>query len=167
MSDDVNIRDAVEADLPAILEIYNDVILHTTAVYDYEAHTLEMRQKWFHDRRHDGFPVVVSTNDGEITGFGSFGFFRPWQAYRFSVEHSLYVRKDKRGTGISKHILSNLISGAKKMDKHIMIAGIDAENIASIRLHEQFGFVKSAHLKQVGYKFDRWLDLVFYQLMLK
>ena len=162
----INIRDAVEADLPQILEIYNDVIQNTTAVYDYEPHTADMRKKWFNDRRQDGFPVIVATNDDEITGFGSFGFFRPWQAYRFTVEHSLYVKKERRGEGISKLILPKLIALAKSMGKRTMVAGIDAENMSSIKLHEQFGFVKSAHLKQVRFKFERWLDLVFYQLML-
>jgi phosphinothricin acetyltransferase len=166
MKETVSLRHAVEADLPQILEIYNEVILNTTAVYDYEPHTPDMRYKWFTDRRRDGMPVIVTTNGKEITGFGSFGLFRPWQAYRFTVEHSLYVKNDYRGKGIAKLLLPALIDIAREMGKHTMIAGIDAENIASIKLHAQFGFEKVAHMKQVGFKFDRWLDLVFYQLML-
>jgi L-amino acid N-acyltransferase len=167
MKETVGIRNAEEADLPQMLEIYNEVILNTTAVYDYEPHTLEMRYKWFTDRKKDGMPVIVTTDGTEITGFGSFGLFRPWQAYRYTVEHSLYVKNIHRGKGISKLLLPALIDIAREMGKHTMMAGIDAENSASIKLHTQFGFEKVAHMKQVGFKFDRWLDLVFYQLMLE
>src|SRR3982751_7635 len=100
MNKDITIRDATEKDLPQILAIYNDVIANTTAVYDYEPHTMDMRRKWFNDRKQDGLPVIVTTNGDEITGFGSLGLFRPWQAYRFTVEHSLYVKKECRGNGI-------------------------------------------------------------------
>ncbi len=167
MKDNIIVRDAIEEDIAQMLEIYNEVILYTTAVYDYEAHTMEMRHKWFTERKRDGLPVIVVAEGDAVLGFGSFGLFRPWQAYRFTVEHSLYVKKEYRGKGISKLILPGLIEIAEKMGKHVMMAGIDAENLASIKLHEQFGFDKVAHMKQVGFKFNRWLDLVFYQLMLK
>ena len=167
MKDNIVVRNAVEDDIPQMLDIYNEVILNTTAVYDYEPHTIAMRQKWFADRKQDGMPVIVTAEGSIITGFGSFGLFRPWQAYRFTVEHSLYVKKEHRGKGIANIILSSLIEAAGEMGKHVMMAGIDADNVASIKLHERFGFEKVGHMKQVGFKFDRWLDLAFYQLVLQ
>ena len=166
MSSPVTLRNAVEGDLPAILEIYNDVILTTTAVYSEKPHTLEMRATWFRERKDAGFPVIVAEQDGKIAGFATYGHFRVWPCYRFTVEHSVYVNKDNRGQGITKVLLNEIIDLARKAGMHAMIAGIDSENDISLKLHLQFGFEQVARFKEVGFKFDRWLDLIFLELML-
>jgi phosphinothricin acetyltransferase len=163
----VKVRQAVENDLPDILEIYNDIILHTTAIYDYKPHTLEMHKTWFKGKQDLGFPVFVAEENGKLVGFSSIGPFRLWAAYKYSVENSVHVAADCRGKGIGKMLIPPLIEAAKKMEKHTIIAGIDATNEASLRLHKSFGFEETAHFKQVGYKFGRWLDLKFLQLMLQ
>ena len=160
-------RQAEERDLSQLLLIYNDIILTTTAVYDYRPHTQPMRQQWFDSKREQGFPVFVAEEGDEILGFSSIGPFRNWAAYKYSVENSVYVAKEKRGKGIGKLLLPPLIEAAKKLEMHTVIASIDATNESSLRLHKSFGFEEVAHFKQVGYKFGRWLDLKFLQLMLK
>jgi phosphinothricin acetyltransferase len=159
-------RRATEADLPAILAIYNDAILHTTAVYDYTPHTLAMRQAWLAAKQADGLPVFVADDGGQVAGFSSLGPFRAWAAYKYTVENSIYVAPDRRGQGIGKLLLPPLIDAARAMDMHAIIAGVDAENAASYRLHRAFGFEEVAHFRQVGYKFGRWLDLKFLELIL-
>ena len=160
------IRSATEADLPSILDIYNDAILNTTAVYDYAPHTLAMRQDWFSAKQQAGFPIIVAEDRGAIVGFGALGAFRAWEAYRYTVENSLYVAPQYRGRGWGKQLLAQLLQAAEEMQLHAIVAGIDADNIASLRLHEKFGFQEVAHFPQVGYKFDRWLDLKFMQCLL-
>lgn len=160
------VRKAIKEDLPQMLDIYNDVILNTTAVYDYEPHTLAMRTEWFEVKQQQGFPVFVVENNGEIVGFSSIGPFRAWAAYKYSVENSVYVKSICRGRGIAKLLMQPLIEASKQLGMHTIIAGIDATNEASIALHKNFGFIEVAHFKQVGYKFDRWLDLKFLQLIL-
>jgi Sortase and related acyltransferases len=161
------IRQAVESDLEPMLAIYNDIIVHTTAVYDYEPHTLDMRRTWFRTKQQQGFPVFVAEDNGRLVGFSAIGPFRAWAAYKYSVENSIYVAADQRGRGIGKMLMAPLIESAEELQLHTIIAGIDATNEASIALHRQFGFEQVAHFKQVGYKFGRWLDLVFMQLILK
>ena|ERR1700754_3806861 len=163
----IQTRHAVEADLPGMLSIYNDIILNTTAVYDYKPHTLEMRQAWFNTKKEQGFPVFVAEEEGQLLGFSSIGPFRNWAAYKYSVENSIYVAASSRGKGIGKLLLPPLIEAAKQLDMHTIIAGIDATNEASLKLHKHFGFEETAHFKQVGYKFGRWLDLKFLQLILE
>lgn len=160
----IEIRNAKERDLSQMLEIYNDIILNTTAVYDYEPHTLEMRKQWFEIKQQGGFPVFVAEED-KIVGFSSFGPFRAWAAYKYSVENSVYVKASERGKGIGKLLMPPLIDAAKKLNMHTIIAGIDATNEASLKLHKNFGFEEVAHFKEVGYKFGRWLDLKFLQLI--
>lgn len=162
----ITLRDAVEADLPQILDIYNDVILTTTAVYSEKPHTLEMRAAWLRERREAGFPVVVAEQDGMIAGFATYGHFRAWPCYRFTVEHSVYVQRDRRGQGISKVLLGRIISLARNAGMHALVAGIDSENEVSLALHFKFGFAEVARFKEVGFKFERWLDLVFLELIL-
>jgi len=159
------IRKATREDVPQMLDIYNDVIVNTTAVYSYQPHTLDMRYAWFDERVKMHFPVFVAEENGHIMGFSSYGAFRAWPAYKYTVENSVYVHSDHRGKGIAKLLLQPLIVAAKANNVHAMVAGIDAENIASIRLHEQFGFTEVAHFKQVGYKFGKWLDLKFLELL--
>jgi L-amino acid N-acyltransferase len=161
----IHIREAVENDLPQILEIYNEVIKNTTAVYDYEPHTLEMRKQWFAAKKEQGFPVFVAEENEKILGLSSIGTFRAWAAYKYSAENSVYVAAEARGKGIGKLLLPPLIEAAKKMNMHTIIASVDASNEASLRLHKSFGFEEVAHFNEVGWKFGRWLDLKFLQLM--
>ncbi len=162
----ITVRHAVKDDLPGILQINNEIIINTTAVYDYEPHTIAMREKWFDAKESEGYPVFVAIENNQVLGFSSIGPFRAWAAYQYSVENSVYVRADCRGKGIGKLLLPPLIDAAVELDKHTIVAGIDAGNEASIRLHQLFGFKEVAHFRQVGFKFDRWLDLKFFQLML-
>jgi phosphinothricin acetyltransferase len=159
------IRNANENDLPQLLEIYNDIILNTTAVYQYQAHSLDMRKEWFTTKRQQGFPVFVAEDGNGIVGFSTLGTFRNWQAYKYSVENSVYVASHSRGKGIGKLLMPPLIRAAIQMEMHTVIASIDATNEASLQLHKNFGFEEVAHFKEVGYKFGRWLDLKFLQLM--
>lgn len=163
----IQIRKAVEKDLEEMLAIYNDIILNTTAVYDYKPHTMEMRQQWFRTKQEQGFPVFVAEENGKVVGFSSIGPFRAWAAYKYSVENSIYVAADQRGKGIGKLLMPPLIQAAEQLNMHTILAGIDAGNDASIQLHQKFGFEEVAHFKQVGFKFGRWLDLKFLQLVLK
>ena len=162
----ISIRNATENDLPQILDIYNDAILNTTAVYDYEPHTLTMRAQWFETKQQQGFPVFVAEDNNEILGFSSIGPFRAWAAYKYSVENSIYVKDGQRGKGIGKLLMQPLIDAAKEMKLHTIIAGIDADNKLSIEFHKQFGVEEVGSFKEVGYKFERWLDLVFMQLII-
>jgi|SRR5690349_4155758 len=162
----ITTRYAQDHDLPQLLDIYNDIILTTTAVFEYRAHTLEMRQQWLETKREQGFPVIVAEDDVEIVGFSSFGPFRNWPAYKYSVENSVYVAKHKRGNGIGQLLLAPLIHDAKQLQMHAIIASIESTNEASLRLHKRFRFEEVAHFKQVGYKFGRWLDLKFLELVL-
>lgn len=163
---DITIRKAEEQDLQAILDIYNDAILNTTAVYNYKPHTLAMRQEWFAQRQKDNFPVLVAVQGSEILGFSTYGHFRAWAAYKYSVEISVYIHPGHRGKGIAKLLYPPLFAVAKEQQLHTLIAGIDADNAASIKLHEHFGFTMAGHFKEVGYKFGKWLDLIFMQLHL-
>jgi len=160
------IREAREADLPKLLAIYNHVILNTTAVYTYEAQTLEARAAWYRDKLAAGYPVFVAEEAAQVVGFSSYGPFRAWPAYKYTIENSVYVTEGQRGKGIGKLLIRPLIDSAKAKGYHAIIAGIDSANDASIRLHASFGFREVAHFREVGYKFGRWLDLSFMELLL-
>lgn len=162
----LHVRDAVEADLPGLLEIYNDVIATTTAVYRDEPATLQDRIDWWTARAAHGFPVLVAVESDAVMGFASFGDFRAWPGYRFTVEHSLHVRADRRGRGVGQALMHPLIERARGLGKHVMMAGVDADNAGSIRFHERLGFERVGHLREVGFKFGRRLDLVFLQKFL-
>jgi len=158
----MQIRPATTDDLPGILEIYNDAVLNTTATYDYEPRTLEHRTEWFEDRQRDGYPVFVAEDDaGRILGWSALNPFHARVGYRFTSENSVYVAADARGKGLGKSLLEPLIEGAKARGLHAILAVIDADNEASIRLHARFGFEKVGHFKQTGFKFGRWLDVVY------
>ena len=162
----IEIRNAKEADMPQVLEIYNHAILTTTAVYDYVPHTLEMRMQWFKTKQEQGFPVFVAVENNEVIGFSSIGPFRAWAAYKYTVENAVYVKPNQQGKGIGKLLMQPLIDAAKELGLHTIVAGIDADNEISLKLHRHFGFEEVAHFKQVGWKFDKWLDLKFMQLIL-
>jgi L-amino acid N-acyltransferase len=151
----------------AILDIYNDAIANTTAVYEYELFRPGKIQLWFADKQAAKYPVIGAIDDaGALLGFASYGVFRARPAYKYTVEHSVYVHKDHRGKGIGRELLKRIIDAAREQNYHVMIGGIDAENESSIALHKQFGFVHAGTITQSGFKFGRWLDLVFYQLTL-
>jgi len=162
----LEIREAQEADLPAILDIYNDVVATSTAIYRDEPATLEDRRSWFAARKAERQPVLVATDRGAVVGFAAFGGFRPWPGYRFTVEHSVHVRADRRGQGVGAALMTPLIAHAAALGMHVMIAGIDADNAGSIRFHQRLGFTQVAHMREVGFKFGRWLDLVLMQRLL-
>ncbi|MBA3772720.1 MAG: N-acetyltransferase [Ramlibacter sp.] len=149
-----------------ILAIFNDAILNSTALYDYKPRTLESIVGWFKVKEQNRFPVVgVEDDAGELLGFASYGTFRAWPAYKYSVEHSVYIRRDHRGRGLGSMIMRSLIEEARKQGYHMMVGGIDVKNEASIRLHTQLGFTPCGIVKQAGFKFGTWLDLAFYQLI--
>jgi phosphinothricin acetyltransferase len=160
---DFAIAASSRAQLPEILAIYNEVIRNTTAVYSDQEVTLEDRGRWFDAKGAAGFPVLVAADSSGVVGFGTFGEFRAWPCYRESVEHSVHVRADCRRRGVGRALVQALIDAAGAMQKHVMIAGIDAENVNSISLHESLGFEVVGHFHEVGRKFGRWLDLKFMQ----
>ena len=162
----ISLRHAEESDLPAMLEIYNEIIVNTTAVWHDEPHTLEMRKTWFAQRKEQGFPVFVAVEEGELLGFSSIGPFRPWPGYRFTVENSVYVAANCRGKGVANVLMPPLITAAKELNLHAIVAGIEASNESSIKLHNKFGFTEVAHFKEVGFKFGRWMDLKFLELII-
>jgi L-amino acid N-acyltransferase len=156
-----------DADKKQILDIINHAILHTTALYDYDPRGIESMEAWFDTKRRGGFPVVgLFDSDRRLLGFGTYGTFRNWPAYKYSVEHSIYIKDGERGKGHGKRILESLVERAEAQGYHTLIAGIDSENTVSIRLHEKMGFNQSGTIRQAGYKFGRWLDLVFMQKIL-
>ncbi len=163
---DITIRAATERDLEAILYIYNDAILNTTSVYNYKPHTLDMRREWFRHKQEDNFPVLVAEHEGQVAGFSTYGPFRIWAAYKYTAEVSVYVHPEHRGKGIAKLLYPPLFELARQQQLHVLVAGIDAANDVSIRLHRHFGFTEAGLFKQVGYKFGQWLDLCFMQLIL-
>ena len=162
----LRIRDGSDDDLPAILDIYNHAIATTTAVFSYRPHTLDMRREWFAEKRAKGHPVLVADMDGAVAGFATYGPFRAWPAYRYSVEHSVYVAAPARRRGVARQLVTALLARARAQEFHVVIGGIVAENDASLALHAALGFERVAHFRQVGYKFGRWLDLVFMQVVL-
>lgn len=155
-----------ESDLPETLAIYNDIIVNTTAVYTYIPQSLQMRRDWYESKLKDGYPVFIAESEGRVVGFSSFGPFRTWPAYKYTVENSVYVAADQRGRGIGKLLMEPVIQAAREKELHAIVSGIDASNAASIQLHRSFGFEIVARFKQVGYKFGQWLDLTFMELIL-
>lgn len=163
------VRNAQETDLPGILAIYNEVIRTSSAVYTEQEATLNDRRAWLAARQGQDFPVLVAEDptDGSVLGYSTFGDFRPWPGYRHTVEHSVYIRADARGQGLGAALIEPLFELAVGLGKHVMVAGIDSANPASIRLHKRLGFEHAGTLREVGAKFGRWLDLVFMQRLLE
>ncbi len=150
-----------------ILEIFNDAILNSTALYEYQPRTMQTMDAWFKAKQGGNFPVVAAIDENNaFLGFASYGTFRSFPAYKYSVEHSVYVSPHYRGQGVGKALLQEIIRLAQQNELHVLIGGIDAQNLASIALHQRLGFTHSGTIKQSGFKFGRWLDLAFYQLTL-
>ncbi len=161
------IRRATRTDVPAILEIYNDAVLNTTASAEYEPRSLESRYAWFDEHEREGFPIFVSSNENdEVVGWSSLSRYRERYGYRFTAENSIYVHPAWRGRGVGRLLLPPLLDAAREMKLHAILAGISADNEASIKLHAQFGFEKVAHFKETIYKFGRWLDVVYMEKLL-
>jgi len=162
-----SIRQAAPSDMAGLAAIYNEVLATSTVIFSDKPVTLEDRLAWLESRRAGGFPVLVAVDgSGAVAGFASFGDFRAWPGYRYTVEHSIQIRRDCRGHGIGRALMEPLLAEARRMDKHVMIAGVDASNVAGVAFHERLGFERVGLVREVGRKFGRWLDLVFLQRFL-
>jgi phosphinothricin acetyltransferase len=162
------IRCSYETHAGAILEIFNEAIVNSTALYDYQPRARESMAGWFKAKEECGLPVIGAVDSlGHLLGFASYGTFRAWPAYKYSVEHSVYVHKDHRGKGIGAGLLQKLIEAAKEHQFHVMVGGIDVTNSASVALHEKLGFVHAGTVRHAAFKFGAWRDLGFYQLLLE
>ena len=160
------IRDALEADIPVITEIFNSVIDSSNSVYREERVPQSERLDWFHDKKSHGYPVIVVEIDGHVVGYGGFGSFRAAQGYRLTVEHTIHVAEAYRKRGIGRTILTELIKLAKDGGYHVMIGAIDSENIGSIKLHEEFGFTECARITDAALKHGNYLTLVLVEKIL-
>ncbi|WP_072749473.1 GNAT family N-acetyltransferase [Rhodococcus maanshanensis] len=160
------IRDADHHDLPGILEIHNEAVLNTTAIWDEETVDVEDRREWLESRRRAGYPVLVAESDGRVAGYASYGVWRAKSGYRYTVENSVYVHVDHHRKGIASELMTSLIERARAGSVHVMVASIESGNTTSIALHERFGFRTVAVMPEVGMKFGRWLDMTFMQLTL-
>ena len=151
----------------AILDILNEAIVNSTALYDYAPRPLSSMDAWFATKHAAGFPVLGAVDDaGVLLGFASYGVFRERPAYKYSVEHSVYVHAGHRGHGVGVALMHALIAAARERGVHVMVGGIDVGNAASIRMHEKLGFVHAGTIREAGFKFGRWLDVGFWQLIL-
>lgn len=151
----------------AILDIFNDAIVSSTALYDYQPRPPQAMAAWFEAKRQGDFPVIgLEAVDGTLLAFGSYGTFRAWPAYKYSVEHSVYVHRDHRGRGLGRRVMQALIERARAQGRHALIGAIDSANAGSIALHESLGFERVGLFPQIGFKFGRWLDVAFYQRLL-
>ena len=164
----VETRAAEPSDLPALLEIYNHIVANSTAIYRDDPTTLEERAAWLAARQGAGFPVLVAERGDEVLGFASFGEFRgAFPGYRFTVEHSVHVGEGARGLGVGMILMGHLLDLARGAGVHVMLGAVDADNAASLKFHEKLGFAPTGRLHEVGWKFGRWLDLVFVEKRLR
>jgi L-amino acid N-acyltransferase len=153
---------------PAILDILNDAIVNSTALYDYKPRTMENMAAWFQVKQAGGYPVIGAVDEaGRLLGFASYGAFRAFPAYKYTVEHSVYVHKDQRGRGLGRLLMERIIEQARERQLHVLVGAIDIANSGSIALHEKLGFVHAGTVRQAGFKFGRWLDVGFWQLILQ
>jgi phosphinothricin acetyltransferase len=151
-----------------ILEIFNDAVRNSTAIYDYDTWSDATMQQWFEIKKKGNFPVIgiIDESTNELLGFGTYGHFRYRQAYKYTIEISLYVHKNHRGKGLGKILMNEIIRNASEQKYHCLVGVIDSNNDVSIGLHKQFGFVHSGTIRETGYKFNRWLNIDIYQLLL-
>jgi phosphinothricin acetyltransferase len=164
---EIKLRSYKTEDTQDILAVINYNILNSTALYDYNIRSYDQQKEILEDKIKKGFPVIVAEYDGKVVGFGMYSEFRFREAYKSTVEHSVYVDKEYHGKGIGKLLLLELIQIAKKQNLHTMIAVIDSENQSSVEFHEKYGFKTVGIIKESGFKFDRWLHSVFMQLILE
>ncbi|RKT00626.1 GNAT family N-acetyltransferase [Flavobacterium sp. 123] len=164
---EIKLRSYKTEDTQDILAVINYNILNSTALYDYNIRSYDQQKEILEDKIKKGFPVIVAEYDGKVVGFGMYSEFRFREAYKYTVEHSVYVDKEYHGKGIGKLLLLELIQIAKKQNLHTMIAVIDSENQSSVEFHEKYGFKTVGIIKESGFKFDRWLHSVFMQLILE
>lgn len=151
----------------AILAILNEAIVHSTALYDYQPRSMAQMATWFETKQQQGWPVIgMEDETGTLLGFASYGSFRNFPAYKYSVEHSVYVHRAHRGQGIGRTLMQALIEAARAQGLHMLVGVIDSANAGSKQLHAELGFVHGGTLRQAGFKFGRWLDIDFYQLIL-
>ncbi|MGK9046098.1 GNAT family N-acetyltransferase [Stutzerimonas chloritidismutans] len=163
----VQIRDALDTDLAGILRIYNDAVENSTAIWNDRIVDLDNRRAWLAERHDQGYPVLVAIDEGgQVAGYASFGPWRPHDGFRHTVENSVYVSPDHRGSGIGRSLMKALIERARQLEKHVMVAFIESENRASVHMHQQLGFIHVGQMRQIGCKFGRWLDLTMMQLTL-
>lgn len=165
MNSSYTVRTATEADLAAINDIYNHYVLHSTCTYQEEPEPIEGRRRWF-DHHGDTHPVIVATEGTDVVGWGSLSAYHARSAYRHTVENSVYVHHQRHRKGIGSLLLEELIVRSRKLGHRAIIAGIDGEQTASVALHARFHFERVGHLKQVGFKFGRWLDVIYMELNL-
>jgi L-amino acid N-acyltransferase len=164
----MNIIHCDESHSEPILAIFNDAILNSTALYDYQPRRLESMAAWFAAKRQGNFPVIGAVDEnGVLFGFASYGVFRAWPAYKYTVEHSLYVAPGHRGKGVGKLLMQQIIAEAGRQNYHVLVGCIDSKNTVSIALHRALGFQHAGTVRQVGFKFGAWLDLEYYQMILK
>ncbi len=163
---DALIRPAEPRDLPAISAIYNHAVLHTTATYDYDTEPLERRFAWFDDHRSLDLPVLVAARGDQVLGWGSLSPFHRRPGFQFTVENSLYIAEPYRAQGLGSALLRRLISAAERRNLRSIIAAIDASNEVSVRLHQGHAFEEVGRFPSVGFKFGRWLDVVYLQRQL-
>jgi len=161
----ITIRPATESDLVAINDIYNHYVQNSTSTYQEEPESLDNRRQWF--RHHgDKYPVIVAETGGQVVGWASLSAYHARSAYRHTVENSVYVHHQHHRRGIGSLLLQELIVRARQLGHRAIIAGIDADQPASVALHAKFRFKPVGHLEQVGFKFDRWLDVLYMELIL-
>lgn len=160
------IRDAQAADMQAIMDIYNEEILTATTVYAYQKQTLDQRMEWFENKLAAGFPVIVDVTDGVLRGFASYGPFRAFPAYKYTVEHLVYVAKPYRQLQLGTLLITELLKLATRQGMAMMVGAIDSANVPSIKAHEKLGFAYAGTIHRAGYKFGKWLDLNFYEYTL-
>lgn len=165
MKSSYRVRTATESDLAAINDVYNHYVLHSTCTYQEEPETLESRRQWF-SRHDDKHPVIVAEAGGQVVGWGSLSAYHARSAFRHTVEDSVYVHHQHHRHGIGSLLLEGLIARARSLGHCAVIAGIDGEQMASVALHGKFHFEKAGRLKQVGFKFGRWLDVIYMELIL-
>jgi len=163
---DFIVRPYIESDAPAILEIINDSILNTCHNYDYEPKTLKEVRELFQGKLKVGYPILVGETNNKVCGYATYGTFRVKPGYNRTIEHSIYLNKNAQGKGLGTEMMNQLMNIAKTQGHHVMIAGMDSENLGSYRFHERIGFKEVARFPEVGFKFGKWLTLVFMQIIL-
>ncbi|TYR80563.1 N-acetyltransferase [Priestia megaterium] len=161
------IRDARQEDLATLVDIYNQSVRNSAATFDLTPVTVEQRQSWLDSHiQNELFPLIVAEQNGVVAGYASLSSYSEKGAYIQTVELSVYVDENYQGYGIGKKLMTEILEKAKGRNHHVIISGITKGNNKSIKMHEQFGFTLCGEFKEVGWKFDQWQDVLFYQLII-